>query len=72
VIVLAIVYYELKRELVRAKKNSGLARLDTFVTATLGRYLPLSDEALRLAADVWARARPGGHRPQIRRDSTSM
>jgi len=60
VIVPAIVYYELKRELLRAKKSFGLARLDTFVTATPGRYIPLSDEALRLAADLWARARQDG------------
>jgi len=50
----AIVYYELKRELLRAKKNLGIARLDAFVSATPGRYLPLSDEALRLAADLWS------------------
>jgi predicted nucleic acid-binding protein len=60
VIVPAIVYYELKRELLRAKKTAGIARLDAFVRATPGRYLPLSDEALRLAAELWARARQGG------------
>ena len=60
VIVPAIVYYELKRELLRAKKLSGIARLDAFVAATPGRYLPLSDEALRLAAELWARARQQG------------
>jgi len=60
VIVRAIVYYELKRELLRAKKTSGIARLDAFIAATPGRYLPLSDEALRLAAELWARARQGG------------
>lgn len=38
----------------------GIARLDAFITATLDRYLPLSDEALRLAADLWAKARQGG------------
>ncbi|MBL8227924.1 MAG: hypothetical protein JNL98_05585 [Bryobacterales bacterium] len=60
VIVPAIVYYELRRELPRAHKTFGLARLDAFVSATPGRYLPLSDEALRLAADLWARARQDG------------
>jgi predicted nucleic acid-binding protein len=60
VIVPAIVYYELKRELLRAKKSFGIARLDAFISATPGRYLPLSDEALRLAADLWAKARQGG------------
>lgn len=60
VIVPAIVYYELKRELLRAKKTFGIGRLDTFISATPGRYLPLSDDALRLAADLWATARQEG------------
>jgi predicted nucleic acid-binding protein len=60
VIVPAIVYYELKRELLRAKKTFGVARLDAFIAASAGRYLPLSDEALRLAADLWARSRQEG------------
>ena len=60
VMVPAIVYYELKRELLRAKKTFGIARLDAFVAATPGRYLPLSDEALRLAADLWATSRQQG------------
>lgn len=59
VIVPAIVYFELKRELLRATKTFGVARLDAFVAATPGRYLPLSDKALRLAADLWAEARKG-------------
>ena len=60
VIVPAIVYYELKRELLRAKKTFGIGRLDLFVNSSPGRYLPLSDEALRLAADLWARSRQEG------------
>lgn len=60
VIVPAIVYYELKRELLRANKSFGVARLDAFVAAFPGRYLPLGDEALRLAADLWARSRQQG------------
>jgi predicted nucleic acid-binding protein len=60
VIVPAIIYYELKRELIRAKKATSVARLDAFVRAAPGRYLPLSDEALTLAAELWARARQGG------------
>jgi hypothetical protein len=55
IIVPAIVYYEMRRELVRAKKTFGIGRLDAFVNAAPGRYLPLSDEALRLAAELWAR-----------------
>jgi predicted nucleic acid-binding protein len=46
--------------LLRAKKGIGIARLDQFVNARAGRYLPLSDEALRLAAELWAKARQGG------------
>lgn len=60
VIVPAIVYYELKRELLRARKTFGIGRLDDFVNAVSGRYLPLSDEALRLAAELWAQSRQGG------------
>ena len=57
VIVPAIVYYELKRELLRANKTIGIRRLDAFVNAAPGRYLSLSDYALRLAAELWAQAR---------------
>lgn len=60
VIVPAIVHYELRRELLRANKTVSLARLEKFIAATPGRYLPLSDEALRLAAEMWARARQQG------------
>jgi predicted nucleic acid-binding protein len=60
VIIPAIVYYELKRELIRAGKNLGLARLQAFASITPGRYLPLSDEALQLAAELWAKARQQG------------
>lgn len=60
VLVPAIVYYELKRELLRAKKVFSVGRLDAFVNATAGRYVPLSDEALRLAAELWARSRQAG------------
>jgi predicted nucleic acid-binding protein len=69
VIVPAIVYYEVKRELPRAKKTVGIGRLDAFVSATPGRYLPLSDEALRFAADLWARGRQEG-RPTA--DATAL
>ncbi|MGA2267658.1 MAG: nuclease [Bryobacteraceae bacterium] len=61
VLVPAIVYYELRRELLRARKSSGLARLDAFVQIDSNRYLALSDEALRLAAELWAQARQQGH-----------
>ena len=60
VVVPAIVYYELKRELLRAGKSASVSRLDAFINAASGRYLPLSDEALRLAAELWAQARRQG------------
>jgi hypothetical protein len=57
VLVPAIIYYELRRELLRARKASGLARLDAFVQIDSNRYLALTDEALRLAAELWAKPR---------------
>ncbi len=57
VMVPAIVYYELKHERLWARKIVGLGRPDVFVNATRDRYLPLSDAALRLAADLWAESR---------------
>jgi predicted nucleic acid-binding protein len=60
IVVPAIVYYELKRELLRARKLVSAGRLDAFVNSAPGRYVPLSDEALRLAADLWAKARQEG------------
>lgn len=53
-------YYELKRELLRAGKAFSVVRLQAFAAARPGRYLPLSDEALQLAADLWAKARQQG------------
>jgi predicted nucleic acid-binding protein len=60
VIIPAIIYYELKRELLRANKALGVSRLEAFASTTPGRYLPLSDVALRLAAELWAKARQQG------------
>ena len=60
VIIPAIVYYELRRELLRANKPSSISRLEAFASTTPGRYLPLSDEALQLAGELWAKARQQG------------
>ncbi len=60
VVVPAIVYYEIKRELLRANKTIGIARLDAFVNATPDRYVPLTDDALRFAAELWAQSRQAG------------
>ena len=56
VLVPAIIYYELKRELLRANKPFSVDRLDKF-SKTSNHYLPLTDDALRLAAELWANAR---------------
>lgn len=44
----------------RAKKTFSIGRLDAFVSAKPGRYVRLSDDALRLAAELWAKARQEG------------
>ncbi|MEO8659723.1 MAG: hypothetical protein ABI693_14720 [Bryobacteraceae bacterium] len=69
VLVPAIVYYEIKRELLRANKAIGLARLDAFVNVTPDRYVPLTDDALRFAAELWAQSRRAG-RPTA--DATAL
>jgi predicted nucleic acid-binding protein len=60
VLVPAIVNYELRRELLRAMKTFSVSRLDAFIGAAPGRYVPLTDEALRLAAELWAESRQAG------------
>jgi predicted nucleic acid-binding protein len=54
------VHYEIRRELLRAEKSAGLERLEGFVESEEGRYLPLTDSALRLAAEIWAQTRRVG------------
>jgi predicted nucleic acid-binding protein len=60
VLVPAIIYYEVRRELLRAQKATGLARLDTFVETDSSRYVALTDAALRFAAELWAKSRQLG------------
>ena len=43
-----------------ARKARGIAQLDEFNAAVPGRYLRLTDEAVRLASQLWARARNAG------------
>jgi len=50
--------YEVRRELLRAGKQAGVARLDELGDG-LG-YLPLSTTSMRAAADLWAQARNSG------------
>ena len=58
VIVPEIADYEVRRELLRANKMEGLARLDALVG--LLEYLPLTTAAMRQAALFWAQARQQG------------
>ena len=50
--------YEVRRELTRLGRTASLARLD--LVASTAIYLPITTAAMRLAADLWARARSGG------------
>ena len=50
--------YEVRRELLRANKREGLARLDALVG--LLEYLPITTAAMRQAALFWAQARQQG------------
>lgn len=47
--------YEVRRELLRASKTAGIARLDAF--AVLLEYLPINSIAMRQAAELWAQVR---------------
>lgn len=58
VIVPEIADYEVRRELLRAKKERGLARLDTLASRL--EYLPITTAAIRQAAVLWAQARQQG------------
>src|SRR6185437_5183074 len=53
-----VIDYELRRELLRAGKTLSVARLDG-LKATF-RYLPITTEAMRLAAGLWAQSRRQG------------
>ncbi len=59
-IVPTIADYEVRRELERSGKTDGLAALNAWNVARPDRYLPLSDNALRRAAKLWAGARNAG------------
>ena len=58
VIVPEIADYEVRRELLRAKKERGLARLAALASRL--EYLPLTTAAMRQAAVFWAQARQQG------------
>jgi predicted nucleic acid-binding protein len=58
VVVPEITDYEVRRELIRIQSHSALANLDAL--GAVLNYLPLSTNAMRLAAELWARARSAG------------
>jgi hypothetical protein len=59
----AIADYEVRRELVRAGKALGIGRLNVFNAASPNRFVSVTDTALLLGADLWARARNAGTAP---------
>jgi len=52
--------YEVRRELVRAKKTNSLVSLNAFAGNPQITYLPITTQAMRLAAELWAQARNRG------------
>lgn len=58
VIIPEIADYEVRRELLRANKTKGIARLDDL--AKFLEYLPITTSAMRQAAKLWAQARQQG------------
>jgi predicted nucleic acid-binding protein len=58
VLVPEIADYEVRRELLRAEKRAGIARLDRLKTR-IG-YAPITTQAMLLAAEFWAQARRQG------------
>ena len=59
-VVPAIADYEVRRELIRAGKTTGLSQLDAFNAASPDRFRLITDSALQLAAQLWASVRNAG------------
>lgn len=53
-----VIDYELRRELVRAGKTASIAELDSL--KRLLYYLPITTDAMVLAAELWAQSRNAG------------
>ena len=70
VMVPEIADYELRRELLRAKKTKGIARLDKLI-AQVG-YLPITTKAMRQAATYWPMLVSRARQRQTIRNSTAM
>src|SRR5208283_3393922 len=58
VVVPEIADYEVRRELIRARKTTGLARLDRLEAGLT--YDPITTAAMRRAAEFWALVRQAG------------
>ena len=58
VMVPEIADYEVRRELLRARRTAGIARLDALITHV--EYLAITTSAMRQAATFWAEARQQG------------
>src|SRR5690349_16178710 len=50
--------YEVRRELLRANKRRGVAKLDALIATA--HYLPITTAVMRHAAELWAQARQVG------------
>jgi len=53
-----VIDYEIRRELLRAGKLAGIAKLNALKASLI--YLPLTTEIMLLAADLWAQSRQRG------------
>jgi predicted nucleic acid-binding protein len=60
ILVPEITDYEIRRELIRAKKIKGLNRLDNFIDSSAVSYVPITTPVMRQAAILWAEARQQG------------
>lgn len=58
IVIPEIADYEVRRELLRANKHKGIARLDDL--AKFLEYLPITTITMRQAAQLWAQARQQG------------
>ena len=58
VLIPEIADYEVRRELLRASKSKGVARLDDL--AKVLEYLPITTTVMRQSAQLWAQARQQG------------
>jgi len=60
VLVPEIADYEVRRELLRLNAIAAVERLDRFITAAPNRLIPMTSNAFRLGASLWAQLRKDG------------